>query len=78
LPVAGPAAETAANHVEPFVWIRGADEIEPGLGLRIVRVQLPRMRWDAGTPRPELVDADVLMGSDGQARAVRVAWTDAR
>jgi hypothetical protein len=64
--------------VEPFVWIRGADEIEPGLGLRIVRVQLPRMRWDAGTPRPELVDADVLMGSDGQARAVRVAWTDAR
>lgn len=78
LPVAGPAAETAANDVEPFVWIRGADEIEPGLGLRIVRVQLPRMRWDAGTPRPELVNADVLMGSDGQARAVRVAWTDAR
>lgn len=74
----GPAAATAPDDVEPFVWIRGADEIEPGLGLRIVRVQLPRVRWDTGTPRPELVNADVLMGSDGQARAVRVAWTDGR
>ena len=45
----------ALTDAEPFVWIHGADEIEHGLGLRIVRVQLPRMRWDAATPRPDLV-----------------------
>lgn len=78
-PVAtAPAPAAAGDEVEPFVWIRGADEIEPGLGLQIVRVQLPRLRWDTVTPRREFVNADVLMGNDGQPRAVRVVRTNLR
>lgn len=74
--VVRPAQVSLGDDVaEPFVWIRGADEIEPGLGVHVVRVQVPRLRWDAGTARREVVDADVLMGNDGQARAVRVVRT---
>lgn len=73
--VVRPAQVALGDATEPFVWIRGADEIEPGLGVHVVRVQVPRLRWDSGMPRRELVDADVLMGNDGQARAVRVVRT---
>lgn len=75
---AAPARAAAGDEVEPFVWIRGADEIEPGLGLQIVRVQLPRVQWDTGTPRREFVNADVLIGNDGQPRAVRVVQAGLR
>ncbi len=77
-PAARPAQAAVVDDPEPFIWLRGADEIEPGLGVHLVRVQVPRLRWDAGTPRRELVDADVLMGDDGQARAVRVVRTGSR
>lgn len=73
--VVRPAQGAVGDDPEPFVWLRGADDIEPGLGVHVVRVQVPRLRWDGGTPSRELVDADVLMGNDGQARAVRVVRT---
>ena len=70
-----PEQVVARAEPEPFVWIRGADGVELGLGLQIVRMQVPRLRWAAGMPTRELVEADVLMGTDGQARAVRVVRT---
>lgn len=71
-------AASAATAPDPFVWLRGADEVEPGLGLQIVRVQVPRLRWDTGVPRRDMVEADVLMGFDGQPRAVRMVRTGGR
>lgn len=70
----GESAEAPAE-AEPFVWLRGADQIEPGMGVQLVRVQVPRLRWDAGMPQRVLVEADLLMGMDGQPRAVRMVRT---
>lgn len=75
---ARPVAASAEDGEAPFIWLRGADQLEPGLGVQVVRVRLPRVGWDTGSPRPVLVEADLLMGFDGQPRAVRMVRTSTR
>lgn len=75
---ARPVGGSAEDGEAPFIWLRGADQLEPGLGVQVVRVQLPRVGWDTGSPRPVLVEADLLMGFDGQPRAVRMVRTSTR
>jgi hypothetical protein len=66
------------DEAEPFVWIPGADTIEPGLGLQVVRMRVPQARWEGRPPGSDAVEADVLMGEDGLARAVRVVRASSR
>jgi hypothetical protein len=70
--------EVESEEPDPFVWLPGADAIEPGLGLQVVRMTLPNARWDGRAPGQDAVQADVLMGEDGLARAVRVVRTSTR
>lgn len=67
------ALSASRDEPEPFEWLRGADDVEPGLGLEIVRVHVPRVLWDVSGPRRVLLEADLLMGHDGQPRAIRLA-----
>ncbi len=61
-----------------FVPLPDADEIEPNEDLNYVRMEVPRSRMVAlglavnTEHASELVEAEVLLGADGLARAVRV------
>lgn len=70
--------QVESDEPDPFVWLPGAEAIEPGLGLQVVRMTLPNARWDGRAPGQDAVQADVLMGDDGLMRAVRVVRTTSR
>jgi hypothetical protein len=61
-----------------FVPLPDADEIEPNDDVNYVRMELPRSRMAAlgfalnPEHASELVEAEVLLGADGMARAVRI------
>lgn len=76
-PPSGGAAESAI-----FVLLPGSELLPPAQDLQVLRMRIPRSRFQAlGWPvNPDRVDervlADVVVGGDGVARAVRLVATD--
>jgi hypothetical protein len=72
-----PAAPRRTEIVTEFLPVAGGDWLEPPGRGRLVRVKLPRAAlWTYGLPMnvdrsAEAVTADVLVGDDGLARAIR-------
>jgi hypothetical protein len=62
---------------EGFIPLPNAQRLEPGDDFNVVRMELPRsamtaVGYDVAAERAaELVEADVALGPDGLARAVR-------
>jgi hypothetical protein len=72
----GPAAAEGAAAVSAFVALRYDEEWDAFEGGQVLRVRLPRraltsLGWPPGG-EPAAVEADVLVGADGVARAIRV------
>jgi len=80
---AGPAVLTAdmddAEDSNGFTPLPNAEGLEPNGDLNVVSVEVPQSAVvAAGIPladdgAPEMVKADVMLGSDGLARAIRLA-----
>ncbi|MBM3724201.1 MAG: hypothetical protein FJW40_02085 [Acidobacteria bacterium] len=72
-----PKAAAAREVVTEFLPLAGSEQMPPVEGAQIYRVRLPRSAlWTVGLPMTEeraheRVDADVLLGPDGVARAIR-------
>ncbi len=72
-----PAGDSAAAEGKEFVPLPNADRLPPNEDLNLVRVEVPRSAMIAlgyavtADRASELVRADVVLGSDGLARAVR-------
>jgi hypothetical protein len=74
-PVAEPAAESAAaNNPLPagFSTLMYCDQLTCASGLEVIRVQMPPLVGLTLASAPAPVYADVLVGSDGIARGIRV------
>ncbi len=71
-------ADAALSYGEGFIPLPNAEQIDPEEEVDMVRVAVPRSAIAAmGIPvnedaAPEQVEADVVLGADGMARAVRV------
>ncbi len=71
-------ADAALSYGEGFIPLPNAEQIDPEEEVDMVRVAVPRSAIVAmGIPvnedaAPEQVEADVVLGADGMARAVRV------
>jgi len=72
-----PAGDSTAAEGKDFVPLPNADRLPPNEDLNLVRVEVPRSAMIAlgyavtADRASELVRADVVLGSDGLARAVR-------
>jgi hypothetical protein len=72
-----PGEETSADSAGEFIPLPNADRLPPNEHLNMVRVELPRSAMIAlgyavtADRADERVQADVVLGSDGLARAVR-------
>jgi hypothetical protein len=71
-------ADAVVSYGEGFIPLPNAEQIDPEEEVDMVRVEVPRSAIVAmGIPvnedlAPEQVEADVVLGADGMARAVRV------
>lgn len=76
-PSAASIADESLPDIDSFIPLPNAERIGPNEDFNLVRVEVPRSAMMAvGIPvsadrASEPVEADVLLGSDGQARAVR-------
>ena len=72
------SAQVEARPIAVFVMLPGSELMPPTQALQIMRVQIPRTRiqalgWPVNADRlDERVLADVVVGDDGLARAVRL------
>ena len=77
-PVAAPASPTAARGEEAdFVSLSYGEDLRELDSLQVVQVELPRTAlaafgWSAGDPQAGSVTAEVIVGYDGVARAIRL------
>jgi hypothetical protein len=68
------------ERVSSFVPVRYGKPVEPGEPLQMIRIQLPQAELiRLGIPVPPdasraLIQADVLLGEDGLAKAIRFVW----
>jgi hypothetical protein len=77
-PVAAPASPAAARGEEAdFVSLSYGEDLRDLDSLQVVQVELPRTSlaafgWPAGDPQGGSVTAELIVGHDGVARAIRV------
>jgi hypothetical protein len=81
--VTGPAVQTAdvddAEDANGFIPLPNAEALEPNGDVNVVSVEVPRSAVVAAgilladDRASEMVKADVMLGSDGLARAIRLA-----
>jgi len=77
-PVAAPAPPTAAGGEEAdFVSLSYGEDLRELDSLQVIQVELPRTSlaafgWPAGEPQAGSVTAEVIVGHDGVARAIRL------
>jgi voltage-gated potassium channel Kch len=77
-PVAAPASPTAARGEEAdFVSLGYGEDLREMDGAQVVQIELPRTAlaafgWPAGDAQSGAVTAEVIMGHDGVARAIRL------
>jgi hypothetical protein len=77
-PAVAPAATAAARGDEPeFVSLSYGEDLRELDSLQVVQVELPRTAlaafgWPGGDPQAGAVTAEVIVGHDGVARAIRL------
>jgi hypothetical protein len=78
-PVAGESAEAAPSAVGAFQPLLNAPGLSPSSSYSVVRVRIPLSAFAVvpGTLQDASIEADLLVGEDGLARAIRFNEADA-
>ena len=79
VPVAAEAPETAPSTVAAFQPLLNSPGLSPSSSYSVVRVRIPLAAFAAvpGTAQGGTIEADLLVGEDGLAHAIRFNEADA-